>query len=223
MKVGVLACKRASARHSTMLSRLGVEPVAYRLPPDLDDVVPCTAGRRVNDHVDTARVCGLFEPVARRLEAGIRHSARVRGRSCSGARSSMGETTSAASSMSASPCRAFGRQVDSFESDLDVAALGDGPLHAVFISAPVVEAVGDEVEVLARLTADRPVPPGSYRSRRSIPARRRSPALSCSSTSDVMSGHSKWATIKHKKIATDKARGKLFAKLLRQVEVAAWG
>jgi YebC/PmpR family DNA-binding regulatory protein len=36
-----------------------------------------------------------------------------------------------------------------------------------------------------------------------------------------MSGHSKWATIKHKKAATDQARGKLFAKLLRQVEVAA--
>jgi YebC/PmpR family DNA-binding regulatory protein len=36
-----------------------------------------------------------------------------------------------------------------------------------------------------------------------------------------MSGHSKWATIKHKKGAADKARGKLFAKLLRQVEVAA--
>src|SRR6202521_5766663 len=36
-----------------------------------------------------------------------------------------------------------------------------------------------------------------------------------------MSGHSKWATIKHKKGAVDKARGKLFAKLIRQVEVAA--
>ena len=36
-----------------------------------------------------------------------------------------------------------------------------------------------------------------------------------------MSGHSKWATIKHKKGAADKARGKLFAKLTRQVEVAA--
>jgi YebC/PmpR family DNA-binding regulatory protein len=38
-----------------------------------------------------------------------------------------------------------------------------------------------------------------------------------------MSGHSKWATIKHKKGAADKARGKLFAKLARQVEVAAKG
>ena len=36
-----------------------------------------------------------------------------------------------------------------------------------------------------------------------------------------MSGHSKWATIKHKKGAADKARGKLFAKMARQLEVAA--
>ena len=36
-----------------------------------------------------------------------------------------------------------------------------------------------------------------------------------------MSGHSKWATIKHRKGAADKRRGKLFARLIRQVEVAA--
>jgi hypothetical protein len=46
---------------------------------------------------------------------------------------------------------AFGRQVDSFEADLPVPALGDPPFHAVFIRAPVVEGVGDGVEVLARL------------------------------------------------------------------------
>ncbi|HEX2563729.1 MAG TPA: hypothetical protein VHK25_07420, partial [Acidimicrobiales bacterium] len=38
VKVGVLALQGASVRHATMLSRLGVEPVACRLPPDLDDV-----------------------------------------------------------------------------------------------------------------------------------------------------------------------------------------
>jgi len=43
---------------------------------------------------------------------------------------------------------AFGRQVDSFETDLDVKGL-DSPLHAVFIRAPWVEQAGDEVEVLA--------------------------------------------------------------------------
>lgn len=46
---------------------------------------------------------------------------------------------------------AFGRQVDSFEDDLDFAGLAGGPLHAVFIRAPWVEKVGDGVEVLARI------------------------------------------------------------------------
>ncbi|MFZ0324934.1 MAG: pyridoxal 5'-phosphate synthase glutaminase subunit PdxT, partial [Actinomycetes bacterium] len=45
---------------------------------------------------------------------------------------------------------AFGRQVDSFEGDLDFAGL-DGPVHAIFIRAPWVEAVGDGVEALARV------------------------------------------------------------------------
>ncbi|GAB3879400.1 pyridoxal 5'-phosphate synthase glutaminase subunit PdxT [Kibdelosporangium lantanae] len=44
---------------------------------------------------------------------------------------------------------AFGRQVDSFEADLDFAGVDDGPLHAVFIRAPWVESVGPEVDVLA--------------------------------------------------------------------------
>jgi pyridoxal 5'-phosphate synthase pdxT subunit len=47
---------------------------------------------------------------------------------------------------------AFGRQVDSFEADLDFAAF-DSPFHAVLIRAPWVEKVGDGVEVLARIEA----------------------------------------------------------------------
>ena len=43
----------------------------------------------------------------------------------------------------------FGRQLDSFECDLDVVGMDDGPLHAVFIRAPLVESVGEGVEVLA--------------------------------------------------------------------------
>ena len=46
---------------------------------------------------------------------------------------------------------AFGRQVASFETDLDVSGVDD-PVHAVFIRAPWVERVGDDVEVLARVT-----------------------------------------------------------------------
>jgi 5'-phosphate synthase pdxT subunit len=46
---------------------------------------------------------------------------------------------------------AFGRQVDSFETDLQIAGIADGPLHAVFIRAPWVEAVGERVEVLSQI------------------------------------------------------------------------
>jgi 5'-phosphate synthase pdxT subunit len=46
---------------------------------------------------------------------------------------------------------AFGRQVDSFETDLDVTGVGGGPVHAVFIRAPWVESIGAGVEVLARV------------------------------------------------------------------------
>lgn len=52
---------------------------------------------------------------------------------------------------------AFGSQLDSFETDLDVAVLGDPPVHAVFIRAPLVEEVGADVETLARLEDGRVV------------------------------------------------------------------
>jgi pyridoxal 5'-phosphate synthase pdxT subunit len=46
---------------------------------------------------------------------------------------------------------AFGRQVDSFETDLEISVLGNQPYHAVFIRAPLIEKAGEKVEVLARL------------------------------------------------------------------------
>jgi 5'-phosphate synthase pdxT subunit len=52
---------------------------------------------------------------------------------------------------------AFGRQLDSFEADLSVPILGDTPVHAVFIRAPVIERVGPGVDVLARLDDGRVV------------------------------------------------------------------
>jgi hypothetical protein len=107
------------------------------------------------------------------------------------------------------------------------------PVHAVFIRAPWVEQVGDDVEVLARPWA------GSGRGR--IVAVRQGGLLATSFhpelTGDTrvhdvrrdrrdgeragMSGHSKWATTKHKKAAIDAKRGKLFAKLIKNIEVAA--
>ena len=51
---------------------------------------------------------------------------------------------------------AFGRQVDSFESDLALEGIDGGPMHAVFIRAPWVEEAGAGVEVLGRVVAERP-------------------------------------------------------------------
>jgi 5'-phosphate synthase pdxT subunit len=48
---------------------------------------------------------------------------------------------------------AFGRQVDSFEIDLDIPAIGEPDFHAIFIRAPLVESASDEVEVLAAIPA----------------------------------------------------------------------
>jgi 5'-phosphate synthase pdxT subunit len=52
---------------------------------------------------------------------------------------------------------AFGRQIDSFETDLNVIGLAEAPVHAVFIRAPVVERVGPGVEILAAVEEGRPV------------------------------------------------------------------
>jgi 5'-phosphate synthase pdxT subunit len=159
VKVGVLALQGASARHSTMLSRLGVEPVACRLPPDLDDVdalvLPGGESTTMSMLLESA---GLFEPVAERLEAGMPAFGTCAGMILLGREILDGRDDQRCFDAIDITVRrnAFGRQLDSFESDLDVAALGDGPLHAVFIRAPVVEAVGDEVDVLATVD-DRPV------------------------------------------------------------------
>ncbi len=52
---------------------------------------------------------------------------------------------------------AFGRQLDRFEADMDVPVLGDSPVHGVFIRAPIIERVGADVDVLARLEDGRVV------------------------------------------------------------------
>ena len=121
-----------------------------------------------------------------------------------------------------------------------------GPVHAVFIRAPWVEEVGPGVEVLApveagpaagRIVAVRqgnllatsfhPEVTGDTRVHRFFVDMVRAPRVDwrASTTADeqeaLMSGHSKWATTKHKKAVIDAKRGKMFAKLIKNIEVAA--
>ena len=160
-RIGVLALQGAFAAHARVLAELGADPVEVRTPARSRRRRRAGhARRRVDDDVAAARVVRPVRPDRRapgRRHAGPRHVRRhdpARRPRCSTA-----APTSAASAPSTSPCAAtrYGRQVDSFETDLDVAGLGDAPFHAVFIRAPLVERVGPDVEVLAEPRRPAPV------------------------------------------------------------------
>ena len=119
----------------------------------------------------------------------------------------------------------YGRQRESFEARRSTSrGLAGGPFPGVFIRAPVVERVGPAVEVLAEhdgvagarapgrvlFASFHPELAGDLRLHQLFLER-----------GELMSGHSKWHSIKHKKGAADAKRGKLFAVLIRQIEVAA--
>ena len=99
---------------------------------------------------------------------------------------------------------AFGRQVDSFETDVDVAGL-DGPFPAVFIRAPWVESVGEQVDVLARVTlpagGGSAVPPGTASGADTIVAVRQGPLV---------------ATSFHPELTGDPRFHEMFVRIVRQ-------
>lgn len=99
---------------------------------------------------------------------------------------------------------AFGRQVDSFETDVDVAGL-DEPFPAVFIRAPWVESVGEQVDVLARVTlpagGGSAVPPGTASGADTIVAVRQGPLV---------------ATSFHPELTGDPRFHEMFVRIVRQ-------
>jgi 5'-phosphate synthase pdxT subunit len=156
MKIGVLALQGAFVEHEKMLNQLGAEPVEVRLPEHLDGldglIIPggesTTIGKLATDF-------HLMEPL-RRFSA-----ARPVWGTCAGliflARD-VGLAQPLLGLIDVTVERnAFGRQVDSFEADLEVPVLGEPPFPAVFIRAPLIEDVGPGVEVLARLPDGRTV------------------------------------------------------------------
>ncbi len=152
MKIGVLAVQGAFREHIATLAAVGVEGVAVRLPADLDGVAglilpggESTAIRRLIERWE------LRDPI---LALG-RSGAPILG-TCAGMIILATEITG--SEEPVLPLlhivvnrNAFGRQLDSFETQVKVPILGDTPVHAIFIRAPVVEEVGPGVDVLARL------------------------------------------------------------------------
>ncbi len=151
-KVGVLALQGASQRHAEALAALGAHPVEVRTPEDLSGIEGLILpGGESTTMSRLLTLSGLFEPIAERLEAGMPAFG-----TCAGLILLAGEVLDGRPDQRSFGAldvavrrNAFGRQVDSFETELDVDGLGGGPVPAVFIRAPVVERLGDGVDVLA--------------------------------------------------------------------------
>lgn len=149
-RIGVLALQGAFREHCVMFNRLGVETCEVRKPEELTKidalVIPggesTTIGKLMMDF-------GLYEPILERAQNGMP----IFG-TCAGlillAREINGSRQPRLGLMDMQVERnAFGRQVDSFEIDLYIPALGEEPFRAVFIRAPYIKAVAPQVEVMA--------------------------------------------------------------------------
>lgn len=161
MKIGVLALQGDFAEHLVMLRQIGVEAVEVRLPRHLDDldglIMPggesTTIGKLAVAYelMDPLRQFGQKKPLWGTCAGAIFLSKDAR------------RDQPLLGLMDITVERnAFGRQVDSFEVDLDVPALDtvapqSGPYHAVFIRAPLIESVGKDAHSLACLDDGRVV------------------------------------------------------------------
>jgi 5'-phosphate synthase pdxT subunit len=148
-KVGILALQGAVREHASALTELGAHAVEVRTPEDLSGVVSLVlAGGESTTLSLLLESSGLFEPVAERLAEGMPAFGTCAGMILLASDVLDGRPDQRFFGAIDLTVRrnAFGRQVDSFETTLDV----DGaPFDAVFIRAPFVERVGDGVEVLA--------------------------------------------------------------------------
>ncbi len=151
--VGVFALQGDVREHLRMLGRLGVEAIGVRREAELDRcdglVIP---GGESTTMFKLARTFDLFEPIRQRSKDGLPVFGTCAGMIMLADRIEDGTPDQETLGGLDITVRrnAFGRQVDSFEGDLDFAGLDD-PVHAIFIRAPWVEEAGPDVEVLARV------------------------------------------------------------------------
>jgi pyridoxal 5'-phosphate synthase pdxT subunit len=143
--VGVLALQGDFEAHAKILGRLGATAREVRVPADLDglDALIIPGGESTVMTLGIERE-GLADPLR-----DLAHSGTPVLGTCAGMimldRTHLGVLDIEARR------NAFGRQLHSFEADLDVTGVTGGPVHAVFIRAPWVADTGSEVEVLAEV------------------------------------------------------------------------
>jgi 5'-phosphate synthase pdxT subunit len=153
--IGVFALQGDVREHMAMLERAGARTMPVRRPTelvDLDGIV--LPGGESTTMYKLARTFELFEPLREAIRDGLPAFG-----TCAGMimladhieGGILGQETIGGLDVVVRR-NAFGRQVDSFEADLDVTGL-DAPFHALFIRAPWVEKVGQDVEVVARVAS----------------------------------------------------------------------
>ena len=152
MKIGVLASQGAFAEHITILCQLGVEAVPVRLPQELTGldglIIPGGESTSINRLM-------LDYNLASEIRTLAKSGLPIFG-TCAGmilmAEKNSDSYPEPLGVMSITVRRnAFGRQKESFETELLIPVLGEKPFPGVFIRAPVIEQTNGEVEILARL------------------------------------------------------------------------
>jgi 5'-phosphate synthase pdxT subunit len=151
--VGVLALQGAFESHQRRLSELGADTVQVRTPAELARVdalvMPGGESTTMSKLLVTS---GLFDAVGERIADGMPVFGTCAGMILLATEVLDGRPDQRSfGAIDITVLRnGYGRQVDSFEADLDIPSLGDGrPFHGVFIRAPKVVRVGEGVEVLA--------------------------------------------------------------------------
>jgi 5'-phosphate synthase pdxT subunit len=151
VKVGVLALQGAFVAHGRVLRSLGAEPREVRGPEDLDHVDALVLPGGESTAMSFLLVTSfLQQPIRHRINDGLPVFGTCAGLIllAEGVRDGRPDQEGFGVLDVDVRRNAFGRQVDSFEAELDVAGL-DTPFHGVFIRAPIVERAGEGVDVLA--------------------------------------------------------------------------
>ncbi|MBA2632073.1 MAG: pyridoxal 5'-phosphate synthase glutaminase subunit PdxT [Chloroflexi bacterium] len=150
-RVGVLAVQGAVREHVNAIREIDAEPVEVRLPRDLVDldalILPGGESTTMRKLIDAY---GLREPILSLARGGAPLLGTCAGMILLADRLADGEAPYFGLLDLEVRRNGYGRQLDSFETDLDAPGLGGQPLHGVFIRAPVVSDLGPDVEVLAR-------------------------------------------------------------------------
>ena len=157
-RIGILALQGDVREHANALREVGAEPIEVRLPRDLAGldglILPGGVSTTMRTLID---LYGLREPIQALARGGAALYGTCAGMILLANRIADGDEPVLQLLDITVQRNAYGRQLDSFEADLEVPSLGDEPLHGVFIRAPVVSEVGPDVEVLARDPDGRPI------------------------------------------------------------------